>query len=354
MPTFDAIEACLLGMAVGDAIGLPRESMSRRRAERIFGAAPLRHRLVFGYGTISDDTEHACLTAQAILDAGGEPTEFARKLARRLRWWFAALPPETGLATAKACLRLWCGWPAHRSGSWSAGNGAAMRAPLLGVYFAGQPDLLDSMVDASTLITHRDPRAIEGARMIARAAAFATTMYNEPDAKLEVMRCLQEHCREPELSRMLLAVADSLSQAESVSTFAERLGLGNGVNGYICHTTPIVLHAWLSHTHDLPAAVESVIVLGGDTDTHGAIVGALTAITAGAHSIPEEWLTGIVNYPTSITWIRRLAQRLADRATNGNCDVRALKSFWPAFPVRNLVMLTIILAHGFRRLLPPY
>ncbi len=60
-PLSDAIQGCILGTAVGDAVGLPREGLSARRAARLFGSAPLGHRLLLGRGMISDDTEHTCM-----------------------------------------------------------------------------------------------------------------------------------------------------------------------------------------------------------------------------------------------------------------------------------------------------
>src|SRR5438128_9311927 len=111
----------LLGMAVGDAIGLPREGLSARRALRLFGPPPLRHELILGRGMCSDDTEHACMTVQALLHSRGEPGAFARSLAWRLRWWIAALPAGVGLATLRACVKLWLGFSPSRSGVRSAG-----------------------------------------------------------------------------------------------------------------------------------------------------------------------------------------------------------------------------------------
>jgi ADP-ribosyl-[dinitrogen reductase] hydrolase len=52
----DKIAGVILGTAVGDAPSLPREGPSRRRARRIFGAAPLHHHFLVGRGTGSDDT----------------------------------------------------------------------------------------------------------------------------------------------------------------------------------------------------------------------------------------------------------------------------------------------------------
>ena len=58
-----ALVGTILGTAVGDAIGLPREGLSPARARRLFGDPPLRHRFLLGRGMISDDTEHTCMVA---------------------------------------------------------------------------------------------------------------------------------------------------------------------------------------------------------------------------------------------------------------------------------------------------
>ena len=54
----DQIAGVILGTAVGDALGLPREGLSRRRAGKLFGDPPLGHHFLFGRGMVSDDTEH--------------------------------------------------------------------------------------------------------------------------------------------------------------------------------------------------------------------------------------------------------------------------------------------------------
>jgi hypothetical protein len=100
-PDVDRITGLLLGTAIGDSLGLPREGLSRGRAARIYGG-PLRQRLVLGRGMLSDDTEHACMTAQALLVAGGDPRTFARVLAGKLRWWLLGLPAAVGWGTLRA------------------------------------------------------------------------------------------------------------------------------------------------------------------------------------------------------------------------------------------------------------
>jgi ADP-ribosyl-[dinitrogen reductase] hydrolase len=163
---------CLMGTAIGDALGLPLEGLSRQRAERMFGPPPLTHRFFFGRGMVSDDTDHAVMTAQALIASGGDVDKFRRSLGWRLRWWFLSLPAGVGLATFRACIKLWLGFPPAKSGVWSAGNGAAMRAAILGVYECRNDAKLWEFVQASSLITHTDSRAVQGAMAIALATKY--------------------------------------------------------------------------------------------------------------------------------------------------------------------------------------
>lgn len=65
-----AILGCLIGTAVGDALGLPYEGISPRRAVKLLGP-PTRFRFLFGRGMVSDDTEHTVLVAEALIESGG-------------------------------------------------------------------------------------------------------------------------------------------------------------------------------------------------------------------------------------------------------------------------------------------
>ena len=156
----EKFQGALLGAAVGDALGLPREGLSPSRATRLFGTAPLKHSLVFHKGLTSDDTEHACMVGQSLLVSHDNPTLFARVLAWKLRFWLLGLPAGVGFATLRSILKLWLGFSPQSSGVFSAGNGPAMRAPILGVYASSLPDpktFLQQFVTASTQITHSDP-----------------------------------------------------------------------------------------------------------------------------------------------------------------------------------------------------
>src|SRR5262249_38435127 len=133
-PTTDSIVGCLLGTAVGDAIGLPSEGLSPRRQRRMFASID-SHRLLFGRGMTSDDTEHTCLLANALIESAGDEGIFQRELARGLRRWLLTLPAGVGLATLRATIKLCVGVGPQRSGVFSAGNGPAMRSALIGVCY---------------------------------------------------------------------------------------------------------------------------------------------------------------------------------------------------------------------------
>jgi len=156
-----AYVGCLLGTAVGDSLGLPYEGISPRRASRLFPDVG-RHHLLFGKGMVSDDTEHAGLVAQSLVRSRGGLEEFERQLARSLRWWLLGLPAGVGLATLKSILKLWIGFPPNRSGTFSAGNGHAMRSPIIGVAMESSIENLRRFVMASTPITHSDLKALYG------------------------------------------------------------------------------------------------------------------------------------------------------------------------------------------------
>ena len=102
----DRCVGCLLGTAVGDALGLPYEGLSVGRARRLFPDVT-RHNLILGRGMVSDDTEHAAFVAQALCRCGDEPGAFARSLARSFQWWLVGLPAGIGFATLRSIIRLW-------------------------------------------------------------------------------------------------------------------------------------------------------------------------------------------------------------------------------------------------------
>ena len=348
-PTQKAIMGCLLGTAVGDALGLPGEGLSRRRLARMFPDLSRMHFL--GHrGMVSDDTEHACLVAQALIETAGEPDAFGRALARRLRVWLLGGPAGVGWATLRAILKLWVGFAPEKSGVWSAGNGPAMRSALLGVCYGGDRTRLQALVRVSSRLTHTDPRAEAGAMAVAVAAFLASgslPLKEQPRAYLQAMSPLLE---DGELRTWLQRAIVSVENGEATTAFAEAIGAGERVSGYVNQTVPVVIHAWLSFPNDYRSAVLAVIRCGGDMDTTAAIVGAIVGAGVGKEGIPAEWLSALVEWPRSVTWMERLAAQLAQVQEMQ----QPLGLPWLPLLGRNLLFTTVVLAHGLRRLLPPY
>ena len=331
----------LLGTAVGDALGLPYENLSPRRARKLLGE-PVRYRLLFGRGMVSDDTEHACLTAQALVRSGLDADRFGRELARSLRWWVLGIPAGAGSATLRAAFRLWLGFSYRSSGVRSAGNGPAMRSAILGTAVKDL-DLLAQLVRVSTRITHTDPIAEWAAHAVA-LAAYRRATAREYLALVQVR--LGDEAK-PFLD-VLQRVVRSVEAGESTQDFCRSEGLENGVSGFSLHSVPVALHAWLRNPTDLEAAVTEVIRCGGDTDTTAAIAGGIVGAVVGREGIPERFLESLFEWPRTVSWMERLGEAV-DRQSS---DCPGLSPI--PLLARNLLFLIVVLIHGLRRLLPPY
>lgn len=350
----DRFRGILLGTAVGDALGLPAEGIPPQRAKRLFGDT-WRHRLVINRGMMSDDTEHTLFVAQSLLSHPRSPEMFGRRLAWALRWWLVSLPAGVGFATLRAILRLWMGFNPSRSGVYSAGNGPAMRVAPIGAFFASSVDRVDDFVKVATRVTHTDPKALIGAKAVALLTAWSVRadLRERPSSKecIEVLRGAGPE--DEEWLHLLGAVSKAHDRSLTVRDFARSLGLERGVTGYVYHTVPIAVYAWLRHFGDFTGTLTAVLDCGGDTDTTGAITGALAGAVVGQAGIPDRWIDGILDWPRSPELLVRVADRLAD-ASHSSVVSSPVRYFWPALPLRNLFFLLVVLVHGFRRLAPPY
>lgn len=354
---------CLLGTAVADALGLPYEGLSPRRGPRLFPDPTRYHFLPFGRGMCSDDTEHTVMVALALTETcghclhEGNAIAFRRHLACSLRLWLLGLPAGIGMATLKGILKLWLFVPARWQGVWSAGNGPAMRSALIGLFWGGeQPELMRLHVEASTRLTHSDPKATQAALAVA-AAAYRSQQsggHADPQAYAEEMRALLGS-EGDELATLIDRAAQSAQDGHTTAAFAQALGLARGVTGYAFHTVPVALHAWLAHPGDYRGAVLAAIECGGDTDTVAAITGAIAGAGCGPDAIPAPWLEKLAEAPRGVAWMRALGLQLAKTRANYIGLIGGLPPVGlAALTWRQAKFLLVVLLHGFRRLLPPY
>jgi ADP-ribosylglycohydrolase len=326
----DRLHGCLLGVAVGDALGLPMEGLAPKTIARRFGALD-RYHLVGVTGFVSDDTEQTALLAEA-LAAGADDDAVVRKFRWSLRWWFARLPFGIGLATLRSCVKLWLGL--SRSGVSSGGNGAAMRAGILGAAIT-DPARRRALGTRLAEVTHTHPLAVEGALYVAELAAACVASNGRSRRELieQGRGVLTQPLLVEAVTKALAAPADPESAAREL-----------GSTGFVVHSVGLSTWAFLHGTsvHD---SLVHVIRAGGDTDTHGAIVGGWTGALHGVGAIPEALASRLAGGPFGPKHLEGLARALAGKgAAPGWSAVLAL--------FRNLALYPVVLAHGFRRLIP--
>jgi ADP-ribosyl-[dinitrogen reductase] hydrolase len=337
-----------LGTAIGDALGLPMEGMLATTIARRYPQID-RFFLVGRTGFVSDDTEQSALVAQSLARHPREQDRFVRAFQRSLLGWFLRLPWGIGLGTLRACMRIAVGF--RRSGVSSAGNGAAMRAAIVGVFFFDAPAMRREWADGLARVTHTDPRAIEGARFVAELAALAIGPHGEGgfDALVAKAASIVE---EPSLREALERARHLAHDGASVDSASKALGS----TGFVVHTLAITTFCFLRFGHDPSLAIVEAIRAGGDTDTNAAIVGAWMGALHGERKLPTALMAnlhdrdGFTSARTLTlggpTHLRALAVDL-EHARGGTASMQAKYSWFGAL-LRNAALYPIVLMHVFR------
>jgi ADP-ribosyl-[dinitrogen reductase] hydrolase len=329
----DRVRGCLLGMAVGDALGAPLEGLSSQQIRAHYGRVsdyvdgvaawkrkPYRWRL---RGLYSDDTQQALALCDILLD-------FKRVDAERLAdLYLALLNPKgafvgahrgIGRSFRQVLLALERGVPAHLTGQPTAGIGAAMRIAPVPLFFGEEVGPMFDSVLAASLMTHLDIRSLSGALAVAHAIRRLTAgAPRDPSLLFRVASDLVKDEEEIEQSygdvvinvdkygRSLCRV---IAHAESVLDLPRERALAALVDeanrhgaqpvckrptmGFPPACIPTCLYLLLS-TESFEEAVTEVVNLGGDTDTAGAILGAMAGAHYGPDAIPQRWLDGLQN-----------------------------------------------------------
>jgi poly(ADP-ribose) glycohydrolase ARH3 len=298
VPTeIDRARGALLGTFVGDALGMPFEGAA---------AAAIPERLTMldarlGRGTYTDDTEMAIALAESLLERGSiEP--------RSLGCAFAyAHDPRRGYGagTTRVLRLVRSGLHPHDAarslfgGEGSQGNGAAMRVAPVAVRYADDGDALAEAARESARVTHAHSLAVDAA--VAQAAAIAAALRGEAplDAALAVATTAELRRRLAEAARLL----DSEIQPAELAA-----ALGNRPTGH--QSVPAAIYAAASR-ESVEAAVTFAVRCGGDTDTLGAMAGAVAAARMGASAIPSHWVDALDDGPKGRSHVETLADRLA-------------------------------------------
>ena len=289
----------LLGLALGDALGAPFEF---RRAKDVPRPVPAFELPWMGLppGTTTDDTAMARNLARSLVDRNGLDTD---DVAARHLAWFRTDPPDVGTLTRRGLQRASQGVPAEEAARavWeergpevSAGNGSVMYCAPLGAAYAGKPkDLLDAAPRLST-ITHYDGRC--------QTAVLAVT--------LAVAALARGASGQTAVGEALASVVDR-EGGEELEFLTEAVGASRPVDGpdmgFCLYTAAVGFQTVARHTEFAPALL-SVMELGGDTDTNGAVAGALMGAALGAGRLPSDWLDTLRDRGALEAEARSLAQ----------------------------------------------
>lgn len=311
--SLDKLTGALLGTFVGDALGMPVEGWPAELIARSYGEVRAMLPARLGPGTYTDDTEMMIGVAESLLNCGGfNGADMARTFINNLNPHRGYGP---GAIRVLDMIKLGMSWETASGMTFpggSYGNGAPMRiAPVACLYY-GQPGELRRMATESAHITHAHHLAKEGAALQARAIALALT--SDPAKTLDSIKFLNQlkvflapeaaeyHHKLEQVARLL---HDDLSRHDDIIR-----ELGNGVAAINSVCTAI--YAFLSRSSSFEEAVVLAVGLGGDTDTIGAMAGAISGAYHGQQGIPKRWLNQLEDGEKGKTYVMTLAQRLFD------------------------------------------
>ena len=285
----DRAAGCFIGLAVGDALGDAARDPDNQFLYGITLDFPEKPT-----GS-TDDTEFALLTAEILLHSDGNPERNDVVAAWREHVLVEDELQRGGASEREAAANLRRGMLPPQSGqfnSYAVSDGAAMRAAPIGIVAAGDPDRAASIAAIDAEISHHG-EGIWGAQAVAAAVAVAMAGGGVEEVFAEGMR------RAPEGSWL-------------AHNFKSALSLMNEHNRDL-HAVWMPLHQLLRSENKaaVPEAVVSAFAVylltggdfrdgivyagnfGRDSDTIGAITGALSGAGCGLGGILEEWVSRV-------------------------------------------------------------
>jgi ADP-ribosylglycohydrolase len=305
MPAIAASQAraALLGLAVGDALGVPVEFLSRT-ARQIDPVTDMRaygtHRQPAG--TWSDDSSLTFCLAETLARPGGlmDMPDLADFAQRSINWlhkssWTATGETfDVGNATRVAIDRLQRGTEPTKAGPRSEfdnGNGALMRILPLAFHDTWRAESLDlnaawSLTEAVASVTHGHPRSTLGCFLYLLVARGLLRDDSPTDAFLQMRQLANPWLEKGSIPAVVEA---KYYQRVLAGTLHDQPESAISSSGYVVDNLEAAL--WCLLEHDTYAAtVLAAVNLGDDTDTTGAVAGGLAGLAYGEAAIPAEWL----------------------------------------------------------------
>jgi ADP-ribosyl-[dinitrogen reductase] hydrolase len=285
---------CLLGLAVGDAVGTTVEFSppgSFPPVTDMVGGGPFS----LPVGAWTDDTSMALCLAESLLEQGAfDPVD---QLERYVRWWRKGHWSSTGKcfdigrATRLALQRFRkTGEPYPGDADVeAAGNGPLMKLAPIPIAWAGDVEAAVHYAGESARTTHGAPQAIDATRWFARLLVEA--LNGAPKAEVLRRREVEAH---PEVAAVL------------AGSFLDKAPPEIRGNGYIVLALEAALWA-VASTETYEAAILAAVNLGDDADTTAAIAGQLAGALYGLEGIPERWRERVLMRDEILAFADRLA-----------------------------------------------
>ena len=315
LPHKNQFSGCLIGQCLGDALGFVVEGFSPEACKRYLEDYLLSSQIIefghfpFPFGQYSDDSQLARELIQSYVECKTfQPGDYAE----RIKLLFVEKRiVGFGYATKQAATRLAQGTPWEDSGtpSPSAGNGSAMRAAPIGLFFFDNPQGLIKASRDQGLITHKDPRCSAGSVAISGAVSFVLReKHIHVDSFISTLSDLV-HEVEPGFSTELMKLNQWITMPPDVAvTYISKAGLAEdyvdedgwrGISPFVVSSVLWSLYSFLISPDDYMSTVCTAISSGGDVDTTAAMAGAISGAYLGIGAIPSR----LSNYLTDRgTW----------------------------------------------------
>ncbi|SJM58281.1 ADP-ribosylglycohydrolase YegU [Actinomycetales bacterium JB111] len=301
----DRALGALTGLALGDALGMPTQSLSRERIAREIGPVtglidarddqPIAPGMPAG--SVTDDTEQALLVARLLIDGGGQVTP--RAFADALMAWEERMRAKGSLdllgpSTSAAIASIAQGADPAEAGKGGTTNGAAMRiTPVALAVPSADPEALLRAVHDLSFVTHNTGLGLSGAAAVAGAVSAAIDGA-DVDAALAYGVDL---ARRAESMGHWIAGASIPDRAEWALRTTRAMDVGEladflvGVVGTSVQSQESVVSALViaSRFRDDPyAGLCLAATIGGDTDTVAAMAGAILGACRGEAAFPAD------------------------------------------------------------------
>ena len=307
MPILNKYRGSLIGLAVGDAMGMPVEFMPPGQFEPVTeyrGGGYFQ--LKSGYWT--DDTSMALCLAESLIECNG--FDAYHQMKKYKRWWseeayLSSIDEAFGLG--RTVSRAFSNFEKTNNpfsgptDEYSAGNGSIMRLTAVPLFYAKDPGLAIKKSAESSKTTHGVDKAIDACRLLGALIVGAIN-----GTKKEEL--LDEHYNPVKSSYWKEnPLVDEINEI-SLGSYKEKSPPDIIGTGYVVKTLEAVLWAF-HHTDSFKEGLLKVVNLGDDADTTGAVYGQLAGAYYGEKTIPENWRVELRYYDMIGNYANKLYEK---------------------------------------------